>query len=171
VEIVAVVVVAVLAIGLTVLLRGGAEAAGIAAPRLSPDFAATLLGRAGFPVDAHNVAALSDRLGVAFLAAVRDPAGDSWAALAARCEATRHDAVRWPQRVLEEIAAAGHQAVSSLPQRCPDALLATVGTGHGFFGGSLFAPLPLPGAARPAQLAAVPAPRVAAAAGDLRAAV
>ncbi|GLZ46863.1 hypothetical protein Acsp06_30480 [Actinomycetospora sp. NBRC 106375] len=130
------------------------------APRLSPDLAETILLRAGFPATAHNVLAVREHLGTLFLEQGRrdvDPA--RWAEVEAACEAGRPDVHgdmgAWPQHVLDQIAAAGRgpdgagggAAAARLARRCQDALLASVGTGRGVFGGSLFEPLPRPGAA------------------------
>jgi hypothetical protein len=147
---------------LALVARPGTTAT--AAPRLAPGFAPTLLARAGFPATAHNVAVLHDHLGTAFLDAARSalPA-DALAALGARCAPARGgvsvaggSSRSWPQRVLDELAALDAPDapdVAGLPRRAQDALLATAGTGRGLLGGSVFAPLPVTGAAR------VPAPR------------
>jgi hypothetical protein len=145
---------------LALVARPGTTAAAVA-PRLAPGFAPTLLARAGFPATAHNVAVLHDHLGTAFLDAARSAVpADALAALGARCAPARGgvsvaggSSRTWPQRVLDELAALGAPDVAGLPRRAQDALLATAGTGRGLFGGSVFAPLPVTGAAR------VPAPR------------
>ena len=156
-----VVLAALAAVVLALVSRTGTTASSVA-PRLAPGFAPTLLARAGFPATAHNVAVLHDHLGTAFLEAARGalPA-DALAAVGARCAPARGGVSvsggstrSWPQRVLDELAALGTPDVAGLPRRAQDILLATAGTGRGLLGGSVFAPLPVPGAAR------VPAPRV-----------
>jgi hypothetical protein len=154
------VVLAALALVVIALVaRPGTAAAG--APRLAAGFAPSLLARAGFPATAHNVAVLHDHLGAAFLDAARGalPA-EALATLRARCAPARGgvsvdggSSRSWPQRVLDELAALGAPDVAGLPRRAQDALLATAGTGRGLLGGSVFAPLPVTGAA------SVPAPR------------
>ncbi len=156
-----VVLAALAAVVLALVSRTGTTASSVA-PRLAPGFAPTLLARAGFPATAHNVAVLHDHLGTAFLEAARGalPA-DALAAVGARCAPARGGVSvsggstrSWPQRVLDELAALDTPDVAGLPRRAQDILLATAGTGRGLLGGSVFAPLPVPGAAR------VPAPRV-----------
>jgi hypothetical protein len=119
------------------------------APRLSPDLATTMLTRAGFPTTPHNVRAVCEHLGVTFLEQGRDDVDPArWVQIVTECEAARDDVVGWPQHVLDRIAtardAADGAAVVRLARRGQDALLATAGTGHGVFGGSLFEPLPRP---------------------------
>jgi hypothetical protein len=120
------------------------------APRLSPELAETILVRAGFPTTAHNVLAVREHLGTLFLEHGRadvDPA--RWADVVAASDAARADTAGWPQLVLDQIAAAGDAgaaAAGRLARGCQDLLLASVGTGRGIFGGSLFEPLPRPGA-------------------------
>jgi hypothetical protein len=119
-------------------------------PRLSPDLAATILVRAGFPTTPHNVLAVSEHLGVMFLEQGRDGMDPArWSQVVAECEAARSDLVSWPQHVLDRVAtaaggAADGAAAVRLARRCQDVLLASVGTGRGVFGGSLFEPLPRP---------------------------
>ena len=155
------VVLAALAVVVLALVARTGTTASSVAPRLAPGFAPTLLARAGFPATAHNVAVLHDHLGTAFLEAARSalPA-EALAALGSRCASARGgvsvaggSSRSWPQRVLDELAALGTPDVAGLPRRAQDALLATAGTGRGLLGGSVFAPLPVTGAAR------VPAPR------------
>ncbi|MFC5065890.1 hypothetical protein [Actinomycetospora atypica] len=162
--IVAVVVTAVV-VALSVVSRAGRPAES-PSPRLSPGLAPNLLARAGFPATAHNVAVLHDHLGRAFLEAARGMVpGEALAALDRRCTTARGgvpvaggSSRAWPQRVLDELAAAGATDVVGLPRHCQETLLATSGTGRGIFGGSVFAPLPvLPDAAPAAP--SVPAPR------------
>ncbi|MDL5155723.1 hypothetical protein [Actinomycetospora termitidis] len=160
-------VVVITLVVIAVVLRAGPTSAPVA-PRLSPGYAPTLLARAGFPATAHNVAVLHDHLGAAFLDAARDALpGEAFTALRARCAGARGgvpvvggSSRSWPQRVLDETAAGGAD-VTALPRYAQDALLATAGTGHGLFGGSVFAPLP----ALPTDLfpttGAVPSPRPA----------
>ena len=156
-----VVLAALAAVVLALVSRTGTTASSVA-PRLAPGFAPTLLARAGFPATAHNVAVLHDHLGTAFLEAARGalPA-DALAAVGARCAPARGgvsvsggSSRSWPQRVLDELAALDTPDVAGLPRRAQDILLATAGTGRGLLGGSVFAPLPVPGAAH------VPAPRL-----------
>ena len=118
-------------------------------PRLSPDLAEAILLRAGFPTTPHNVLAVSEHLGTMFLDRGRgDVDAARWAEVVAACETGRADLTGWPQHVLDEIARArgvnDGAAVARLARRCQDALLASVGTGLGVFGGSLFEPLPRP---------------------------
>jgi hypothetical protein len=118
-------------------------------PRLSPDLAEVILARAGFPTTLHNVLAVSEHLGTMFLEQGRgDVDAARWSEVVAACEAARGNVTGWPQHVLDEIAAArgvsDAAAVARLARRCQDALLASVGTGRGVFGGSLFEPLPRP---------------------------
>ena len=151
-------VLAVFTLTLAVALRHRPDLA--PAPRLSPDLAETILVRAGFPTTPHNVLAVREHLGSLFLEQGRrdvDPA--RWAEVEAACEVGRSDRhgdlSAWPQHVLDQIAAAGDgrdgatgaATAARLARRCQDALLASVGTGRGVFGGSLFEPLPRPGAA------------------------
>ncbi|MEJ2868942.1 hypothetical protein WCD74_14310 [Actinomycetospora sp. OC33-EN08] len=171
------VVVALMVVALVLRAGPGAEQV---APRLSPGYAPTLLARAGFPATAHNVAMLHDHLGAAFLDAARAAlSADAFAALRSRCAGSRGgvpvvggSSRSWPQRVLDEMAAGGMTGtdVATLPRQAQDALLATAGTGHGLFGGSVFAPLPaLPGQLFPTA-GSVPAPRPAPAAAPVVAA-
>jgi hypothetical protein len=140
VGIVAVLIVATITVAVVLARRPGV---GPAAPRLSPDLASTLLTRAGFPTTRHNVLAVRERLGAMFLEDVRpDVAPERWADVLAACEAGRTDKARWPQHVLDEIATADAPAATRAARRCQARLLAGVGTGRGFLGGSLFEPLP-----------------------------
>lgn len=156
---VAVLVVAALTVSIVLARRPGV---GPVAPRLSPDLASTILSRAGFPTTAHNVLALRERLGAMFL----EDAGagvepERWARVVAACDAARDrgrgDLRHWPQHVLDEIATADAPAATRAARRCQESLLAGVGTGRGFLGGSLFEPLPRTISAEHA----VPAPRTA----------
>jgi hypothetical protein len=152
VGIVAVLIVAAITVAVVLARRPGV---GPAAPRLSPDLAPALLTRAGFPTTRHNVLAVRERLGAMFLEDVRsDVAPERWADVVAACEAGRGDMARWPQRVLDEIAAADAPAATRAARRCQDLLLASVGTGRGFLGGSLFEPLPRTAPLAAATLAA-----------------
>ncbi len=137
---VAVLIVATLTVAVVLARRPGV---GPAAPRLSPDLPSTLLARAGFPTTRHNVLAVRERLGAMFLEDARpDVEPERWAGVVEACEAGRGDMARWPQHVLDAIATADAPAATRAARRCQDLLLATVGTGHGFLGGSLFEPLP-----------------------------
>lgn len=149
---VAVLAVFVLTVGVALRHRTGPTPG----PRLSPDLAETILLRAGFPTTPHNVVALREHLGSLFLEQGRgdlDPV--RWGHVVAACEAGRGamaaDMSGWPQHVLDQIAAAGDPAdvgggaaAARLARRCQDVLLASVGTGRGVLGGSLFDPLPRP---------------------------
>jgi hypothetical protein len=118
-------------------------------PRLSPDLADAILARAGFPTTLHNVLAVSEHLGTMLLEQGRGDVDEArWTEVVAACEAGRGNMTGWPQHVLDEIARArgvsDGAAVARLARRCQDALLASVGTGRGVFGGSLYEPLPRP---------------------------
>lgn len=144
-------------------------ATGSPGPRLTADLAPAMLARAGFPATRHNVVALRERLGEAFVAAARELGRDdavAWDRVAAVAAAARPleagaDLAGWPQRVLDEIAALDPSVAVQVAHRCPRELLDAVGTGRGVLGGSVFAPLPrdvaVPGP-RPADMVA-PAPR------------
>lgn len=145
--------------GIAMWMRGAGATPG---PRLTDDLAPAMLARAGFPETRHNVLALRERLGESFLAEARRhgaPGAAEWDRVAVACERARHDTragdvdlAGWPQRVLDEIAELDAPVAALVAHRCPQMLLETVGSGRGFLGGSLFAPL-----ARGAI--AVPAPR------------
>ena len=140
------VVLFVLVVGaLALWLRRAGAAPG---PRLTDDLAPEMLARAGFPVTRHNVTVLREGLGDAFLARARalDPAhATEWdhveSTCARRADGDGADLAGWPQRVLDEIAVVDPGVAATVAHRCPQALLAAVGSGRGVLGGSVFAPL------------------------------
>ncbi|GAA4863977.1 hypothetical protein [Actinomycetospora straminea] len=141
-------IVAVLAVVLTVVVARRDRPGPLPGPRLAPDLAATILLRAGFPATAHNVLAVQEHLGALFLERGREALDAArWSQVVAACEAgragMRPDLAGWPQYVLDQVASAtGGTVAAGLARRCQDLLLASVGTGRGLFGGSLFEPLP-----------------------------
>lgn len=144
-------------VGCAVLLLRTREGVLDAGPRLSPDLPSALLVRAGFPATDHNVRAVRARLATVFVAEVRGSRPDLRAAVEAAAGAP---ATARPQRVLDAIAEVDPSFAAALASRVPESLLASAGTGSGFLGGSVFAPLPVDGlVAAPVSPVSVPGQR------------
>lgn len=119
-------------------------------PRLPPAFCAELLAAADLPVTGHNVRALSERVATMFLLRGRQfverlGTADELARFEAACGQPHGDLTRWPQEILDWVAAWNPQVAAEmdgLPGQVRAFLLRSADQPGSFLGGPPSAPLP-----------------------------